>query len=130
MRCSKPVSKTPSGEREQRANGRLSGSAPQALLERAAPMLVAELRYRKAVAGVPLYNTLRPPPGPSLGGLPPGQMEEIERKQASAEQAWQNEQAARQRWVASQEEAIRDLTAGQSQDNVRAIEAQFRVMKS
>jgi hypothetical protein len=56
--------------------------------------------------------------------------EEVARRQASAEQAWQNEQVARQRWVDSQEEAIRSLTAGQSEANVRAIEAQFAALKS
>jgi hypothetical protein len=45
-------------------------------LETADPMLLTEARAQRAVQVVPLMRDLRPPPGPSLGGLTAAQMED------------------------------------------------------
>jgi hypothetical protein len=84
-------------------------------------MLLAEVRAQRAVANVPLYTSLRPPPGPSLGGLTAGQMDEVARKQASAERAWEAEQAARERVVAERAETAEILAAGQTEENAAWI---------
>jgi hypothetical protein len=95
----------------------------QELLDRADPQLLAEERYRKAVAGCDLLAQRASPP--SLGGLTAQQMQQVAREEKAKEQAWKNERNARERWVASQEEVIEKLSAGQSEDNKRLIRQQF-----
>ena len=100
------------------------------LLDAAPGELLRQAREVRAVRGGPLYNGLKPPPGPSLGGLLPEQMEEIQRRQASAEAGWRNEQAARARWVADSEDVIKRLCAGQTPQNQAQIRAQFAAQKA
>lgn len=97
------------------------------LIETANPMEVANLKAYLAVAGVPLQEQKVTPP--SLGGLVPDQMEQVQRQQKSVERAHEADIAARARWVDSQEAKIRDLTAGQAPNNQDQIRRSFRAMK-
>jgi hypothetical protein len=103
--------------------------AARELLERADPQLLAEERYRAAVRGVKLYDTLAPPPGPSFAGQSPQNQALLEAKQRSAEAAWENEQNARKRFIDDQAHVIEALCAGQEPSQQAAIRAQFKAMK-
>ena len=94
--------------------------------------LLTRVRAWRAVRGAPLYRTLAPPPGPSVGGLTEAQMQDVAARQASADRAWQNEVAARQRWLDDQENEniIKGLTAGQTEENARQIRAAFAAQRA
>ena len=98
------------------------------LLDYADPLLLSDARQRRAIRGARLLEQRATKP--SLGGLLPQQMEQIQREEASREQGWRNEQMARERWVEDQEDVIKRLCAGQSPENAAQIRAQFNAQKA
>jgi hypothetical protein len=88
--------------------------------------LLGRVRAWRAVRNTPLYNSLGPPPGPSVGGLTGAQMEDVRRRQAAADAAWSNEIASRERWAAAQTDTAEALAAGQSPENASRIRREIR----
>jgi hypothetical protein len=93
------------------------------VIEAADGMLLGEVKAEFAIRGTSLVE--QRVAAPSLGGQTPANMERIAREIASQERARQADVSARTRWVSSQEETIRQLEAGQSEESKRLIRAQF-----
>jgi colicin import membrane protein len=97
-------------------------------IDHADPMLIAEVRAQRNVRGTRLVE--QRVAAPSLGGLLPGQMDQIGREEAARQRGWENEQRARAAWVDDQADVIKRLCSGQSEENQRLIRAQFAAQKA
>jgi hypothetical protein len=96
------------------------------LIERADPMLLAEIRAQRAVENVPLYASLRPPPGPSFGGQSPQHEAQIEAAEASMARQAAADRYETERWAKEREAQLADLIAGQSPGNQLQIRRTIR----
>jgi hypothetical protein len=96
-------------------------------LETADPMLLAEARYRRAVAGVPLYANLEPPPGPSFGGQSPHHQAQLEAAEASMERQAAADRALSARVAAERKAIAETLAAGQTAENAAWVRRTAKV---
>ena len=90
-------------------------------------MLLAEARYRRAVAGVPLYANLEPPPGPSFGGQSPHHQAQLEAAEASMERQAAADRALSARVAAERKAIAETLAAGQTAENAAWVRRTAKV---